>query len=650
MDDQHRDPEAAGVPTLLAGRYRILSPLGSGGMADVYLAEDERLGRKVAVKVLKARLAADDEFVERFRIEARAAASLNHPSIVAVYDRGSADGATYIAMEYVQGESLKQRLRRDGALSPDEAVAIALAVLSALAAAHARQIVHRDVTSYNVLLAGDGRVVVTDFGIARMGDSALTRTGAMMGTSSYLPPEQAQGRPADERSDLYSLGVVLYEMLTGRVPFRGENDVAVAVQHVQAAPPNPRTLAPTVSEALAGVVMRALSKDPADRFQTADEFAAALRRARRPVRSGDVAVEVGSGAGHGTLAAAGVVAAGSAGVAAAAGAAPAAVVAQADAQSASATVREAAPAAAGTEAPVPAPAPAGAAARPVPPPAPATPGPLPPPPPGRQAAAAAEDLEPLVTVVAAEAPTRYRSGEPATALRPKPRPRWRRPLFAVLLVLAAAAAAWGAYTFWLAPGTAVPKVVGERRADAVRALRDDGLRPEVHYVWADKYAAGEVARQAPRGGTRVDDGVKVDLWVSRGPLHLPAPDLSGLTATSAKAALEEQSLTYKSHRSASESVPKGQVIRQKPAAGREVRRGDTVSFWVSSGPPQVDVPDVVGLSQGDAQALLGDAGFVVSIDYVAGWGVFPGDVVAQDPEAGTRGRAGDEIVIQVAIF
>ena len=262
MNDHDRDPEAAPVPTVLGGRYRIVSPLGSGGMADVYLAEDERLGRLVAVKVLKARLAADDEFLERFRIEAQAAASLNHPGIVAVYDRGSADGATYIAMEYVRGESLKQKVRRDGALPPDEAVTIALAVLSALGAAHARAIVHRDATSYNVMLDEGGRVVVTDFGIARMGESALTRTGAMMGTSSYLSPEQAQGRPADERSDLYSLGVVLYEMLTGRVPFRGESDVAVAVQHVSAAPPNPRTLAPGVSEALACVVMRALSKDP----------------------------------------------------------------------------------------------------------------------------------------------------------------------------------------------------------------------------------------------------------------------------------------------------------------------------------------------------------------------------------------------------
>jgi serine/threonine-protein kinase len=533
-------------------------------------------------------------------------------------------------MEYVPGESLKQRLRREGPLPPDEAVGIALAVLSALGAAHARHIVHRDITSYNVMLAEDGRVVVTDFGIARMGDSALTRTGAMMGTSSYLSPEQAQGRPADERSDLYSLGVVLYEMLTGRVPFKGETDVAVAMQHVRAAPTNPRTLAPSVSEALAGAVMRALSKDPSDRFPSADQFATELRKARRPARSsGDVAVAVGEGAGHGTLAGAGVAsttggaeAAGVGGPSAAAGASTFAAMALPTAPAAG---------------PVPAPS------APAPPASPAA---------GVHASAAPGQagVEPLVTILASEAPTRYRSGEPPTQLRPRPRRRLRRYLLLSLLVLVAAGAAWGAYITWLAPGTAVPRLVGERRANAVQALREDGLRASLHFVWADKYAEGEVARQVPRAGTRVDDGVKVDLWVSRGPLHLPAPDVTGSSATAAKDTIESASLTYRSHRSASEAVPKGQVIRQKPAAGETLRRGDTVTFWVSSGPPKVYVPDVVGLSQGDAQGMLEDAGFVVSVDYVAGWGEFPGDVVAQDPVAGTRGRAGDEIVIQVAVF
>jgi len=584
-------------------------------MADVYLAEDERLGRQVAVKVLKARLAADDEFVERFRIEARAAASLNHPSIVGVYDRGSADGTTYIAMEYVRGESLKQRLRRDGAFPPDEAVPIALAVLSALAAAHARDIVHRDVTSYNVMLDDGGRVVVTDFGIARMGESALTRTGAMMGTSSYLSPEQAQGRPADERSDLYSLGVVLYEMLTGRVPFRGETDVAVAMQHVSTAPPNPRTLEPAVSEALARVVMRALSKNADDRYQTADEFAAALRKARRPARpSGGEAVAVGRGAAGGTMAAAGVVVAGApvAAAAPAAGAAPAAVAA----------ARSAVAAAVSPAVPAP------DLPRPSAPPAPA----------------------PEPTVFVADAPTRYLSGEPATTVQPRRRRRKRRIASAIILLALAAVAGWAAYTFLLAPGPTVPKVVGRSRADAAAAVRDQGLKPVIHYVWADKFAAGDVARQAPHGGASVDDGVKVDLWVSRGPLHIPAPDLAGLAAGVARSQLEAASLSSSRHRAASKTTPKGQIFRQDPAAGVTVQRGDTVAFWVSSGPPKITVPDVVGRSQGDAKAALEADGFTVSSDYVAGWGTMPGDVVGQDPVAGTRGRAGDEVVIQVAVF
>ena len=578
-------------------------------MADVYLAEDERLGRLVAVKVLKARLAADDEFVERFRIEAQAAASLNHPSIVAVYDRGRADGASYIAMEYVTGESLKQRLRRDGALPPDEAVTIALAVLAALAAAHARHIVHRDVTSSNVLLDEGGRVKVTDFGIARMGDSALTRTGAMMGTSSYLSPEQAQGRQADERSDLYSLGVVLYEMLTGRVPFRGESDVAVAMQHVSTAPPNPRSLEPDVPEALAGVVMRALSKNPDDRFQTADEFAAALRKARRPGRSV---------ADDGVKAAGAVASVGAAGAAVAAGAAGAGVLA----------------AAAGA-------APAAAPAK-TPPPAPTSVGP----PPARPPAPPASVPEP--TVLVSDAPTRYRSGEPATTVRPRRRRRRRTVVLVVVLVALAAAAAWAAYTYVFAPGATVPKVVGQARADATGAIRDEGLRPVLHYVWADKYAEGAIARQSPRGGASVDDGVKVDLWVSRGPLHIPSPDLTGLAASVARSQLQKVSLNGRSRRAATDATPKGQIFRAGAGRRATVTRGDTVTFWVSSGPPGDRARRGRPLPATPRRRWRPRASWSASTTSPAG--VDPGDVVGQDPVAGTRGRAGDEVVIQVAVF
>ena len=211
-------------------------------------------------------------------------------------------------------------------------------------------------------------------------------------------------------------------------------------------------------------------------------------------------------------------------------------------------------------------------------------------------------------------------------------------VLALVLVALVAAGAWAAYVYLLAPGATVPAVVGERRSDATRALRDEGLKPVLHYVWADKYASGEVARQSPRGGAKVDDGVKVDLWVSRGPLHIPSPDLSGLAAGVARGRLQAESLNSKSRRAASETTPKGQIFKQQPAAGATVKRGDTVTFWVSSGPPKMYVPDVVGLSQGDAAAMLEDAGFAVSTDYVAGWGEMPGTVVGQDPVA--NGRAG----------
>ncbi len=203
-------------------------------------------------------------------------AMLNHPNVVALHDRGHVDGRWYLVMEYVRGETLKQRLRREGALKPQGAAAIARALLTALQAAHERHIVHRDVTVQNVLLAVDGRVKVADFGVARIGASALTRTGTMIGTCHYLSPEQARGLHADERSDLYGAGVVLFEMLTGRLPFEGDSDVAVALQHVNDAPPRPRDLAPAVPEALERVALRALDKDPDRRFQTAAEFALAL--------------------------------------------------------------------------------------------------------------------------------------------------------------------------------------------------------------------------------------------------------------------------------------------------------------------------------------------------------------------------------------
>jgi eukaryotic-like serine/threonine-protein kinase len=263
------------------GRYRVLGRLGVGGMATVYLAEDSSLGRKVALKVMAERYAEDGEFVERFRREAQAAARLNHPNIIAVYDRGQADGRPYIAMEYLQGRTLKQVIQAEGPLPPERAIAIAMQVLAGLRYAHEHGVVHRDVKPHNVLVGDDGRIKVTDFGIAHAGDPQMTEVGSIVGTAQYLSPEQARGRSVGPQTDIYSLGVVLYEMLAGRVPFEGDSSVAIAMQHVSDQPPPLRALAPDVPESLALVVAHAMLKDPAQRYGSADEFAADLDRVRR---------------------------------------------------------------------------------------------------------------------------------------------------------------------------------------------------------------------------------------------------------------------------------------------------------------------------------------------------------------------------------
>lgn len=267
--------------TMLAGRYELGEALGRGGMAKVFKATDTRLDRTVAVKVLAPELAGDHAFVERFQREAQAAARLNHPNIVGVYDSGSAGDVHYMVMEYVQGRTLADVLAQDGRLLPERAMEIAEAVASALSAAAAAGIVHRDIKPGNIMITPRGDVRVMDFGIARMdSQQTVAQTQSVIGTASYLSPEQARGAPLDPRSDIYSLGVVLYEMLTGRAPFVGDSAVAVAMQHVQDQPVPPSQVAPGITPALDSIVLRALAKNPDNRYPTADEFRRDLESAR----------------------------------------------------------------------------------------------------------------------------------------------------------------------------------------------------------------------------------------------------------------------------------------------------------------------------------------------------------------------------------
>src|SRR3954469_15205137 len=266
--------------TVIDERYRVLHRIGSGGMADVYCAEDGQLGRRVALKLLYPRFAEDHEFVERFRREASAAAGLQHPNVVQVYDRGEWDGTYYIAMEFLEGRSLKQIIREEGPPDPERAIDIVIQVLRAERFAHKRGIVHRDIKPANVIVDGEGNAKVTDFGIARAGASDMTETGSILGTAQYLSPEQAQGHPVSARSDLYSTGILLYESLTGRVPFDGDSPVTIALKQVSEEPIPPAELNPAVSPQLEDVVLHAMAKDPAWRVASADEFIAAREAVR----------------------------------------------------------------------------------------------------------------------------------------------------------------------------------------------------------------------------------------------------------------------------------------------------------------------------------------------------------------------------------
>jgi serine/threonine-protein kinase len=259
---------------VIDGRYRIIGHVGSGGMADVYRAEDTHLGRPVALKLLYRRFAQDTEFVERFRREASSAAALQHPNVVSVYDRGEYDGTYYIAMEFCEGSSLKELISREAPMDCARAIALTKKILLAARFAHRRGVIHRDLKPHNVIISrdqsGEEEVKVADFGIARAGASEITEVGAIMGTAQYLSPEQAQGHSVTEASDLYSIGVVLFEMLTARPPFDGDSAVAIALKHVSEPPPSPREFRPEVPPQLEAVVLKALAKAPEQRYTDAD--------------------------------------------------------------------------------------------------------------------------------------------------------------------------------------------------------------------------------------------------------------------------------------------------------------------------------------------------------------------------------------------
>jgi serine/threonine-protein kinase len=595
--------------TVVDERYRVLARVGSGGMADVYCAEDLQLGRKVALKLLYRRFAEDDEFVERFRREASSAAGLQHPNVVQVYDRGEWDETYYIAMEFVDGRSIKQMVRADGPLDPDHAIDLTIQVLRAERYAHKRGIVHRDIKPQNVLVDEEGRAKVTDFGIARAGASDMTETGSIMGTAQYLSPEQAQGHPVTARSDLYSTGIVLYEMLTGHVPFDGESPVTIALKQVAEAPVPPGELNPRVSPALEATVMRALEKDPAYRYADADEFIAALQAARegslpphldpspsqprgyaaidRQVAAEELADE--DRRNRRMLVIGGLVA-----LAAVAIALGAYLLNRPE----QATVPNVV---------------------------------------GNQASVAVTRIEnagfeaSIETVRNDDVPR-----DRVAQQRPGPGDEADEGSTVRLVVSSG-------------PGEAtIPEVNGLTEKSATRRLERAGFKVETRQRSSDDVAEGRVVSSSPPERSQLTKGRTVLLTISSGPEEVAVPDVQGLAQDEAVAQLEAAGLRYAVTEQETDSEDPGTVLSQSPAAETQAPKGTTITLTVAKEPAKVTVPDVTGESVNRARDELEQAGFNVSIQRENVTDTSQNEkVLSQSPSGGAKRSPDSQVTITV---
>ena len=527
--------------TAVDERYKLIRKVGTGGMADVWLATDTELDREVAIKILHDRFAQDSEFVERFQREAKSAAGLQHPNVVGVFDRGTFRDTYFIAMEYIDGPSLKDLVK--GGMSVPDAVAFVEQILAAAKFAHRKGIVHRDLKPQNVLIDDEGRAKVADFGIAGGEASDITQAGTVMGTAEYLSPEQAEGRETTSRSDIYSIGVILYEALTGTVPFTGDSAVSVALKQVTETPRIPSELNPKVPPSLDAVVMRSLSKDPSERYKDADAFKAALDAAMKNPDK-----------------------------------------------------------------------------------------------PRRQDAAA---------LLAAETgSTEVRTVDQEDDSDEETAAKKRRRNLIIAGVLVAVVAGLVAFLLTRPDSVTVPNVTGLTSEVAVVRLEGVGLDAEIDPV-PNLATRNTVLEQDPVPDSVVDEGTTVTLSVSTGPALVEIPDVSGLTPKEARKRLEDQGLVVTLVNKASDTVPKGSVIRTDPAAGTEISVGSTVKILVSSGTAKATVPDLIGVQLESALSRLESAGLSANVVQQDA-SVPAGEVVNQSPTAGTKVKKGSQVTIFVS--
>jgi serine/threonine-protein kinase len=625
--------EPVDTPRTYSGRYELTHLIARGGMAQVYRAMDRQLERPVALKVLFPELSVDRTFVERFRREAQAAANLSHPNIVPVFDWGEDDGSYFIVMEFVEGRPLSAVLRDPQRMPPRQIATIGAGVAAALAFAHRHGVVHRDVKPGNILITPDGDVKVTDFGIARAmnTEESLTQTGAVMGTAAYFSPEQAEGKGVDSRSDIYSLGVVLYEMSVGRPPFTGDSPVAVASKHVRDMPVLPREANPSVPPALEAVVMKAMAKNPDDRYGSAEELRADLLRFAdgRPVEAGDPGLTS-------MMTTVGVAA------------------------------TQAVPMTTGRTMAVPV---------------------------GAGTATSPEDQERkkrtrnliilLVVLLVAliviaffllrsvgvfgsnvsvpnvvgltvgqatqtlhndhltvgSSTVRASSTTKGQVLSTDPKAGASvSKNSAVNLVVS------GGPNI---PTVVVPSVTGKQLTQAIALLQGANLGYTVHNVTSNQ-SVGTVLSQDPAGGTKILETHKVTLTVSGTQTSVSVPGVVGQSPARAGSLLQQAGLTVGSQSTACSSQPNGVVSGQNPASGASVPPNTSVNLVVSSG-NCVSVPGVVGQSQSAATSAITGAGLVANttFDTTCPGGAQPGNVDSQSPGSGAQVNSGSTVNISV---
>jgi beta-lactam-binding protein with PASTA domain/predicted Ser/Thr protein kinase len=627
------------IDSVFDGRYRIIRKLGAGGMANVYLAEDQELGRRVAIKILDGRHAADNSFIERFRREAKNAAGLSHPNIVSIYDRGEAEGTYYIAMEYLSGRSLKELIVSRGPTPIKIAIDYTRQMLAALGFAHRNGIVHRDIKPHNVVVDSDGRLKVTDFGIARSGASQMTEVGSIIGTAQYLSPEQARGAPVDQRSDVYSVGIVLYEMLTGKVPFTGDTPLEIAMKHLSEVPVPPSETRPEVPEDLDSVVLRALAKDPEDRYQTAEEMETDLARVQRglPVSSetADAATAVLAGAGI--------------------SGAPTIIA-----------PRPAAPPTAPPRTP-----PAGYYGYEGPP---------------RRSRSVWPWILVAILLAAAGVAAWLAYGKITDELNAN------KPVSVPYVVglkqaqavkkiqdkgLKAKVQPGPSNTFPVGtvtrqsigggektdkgntvvltvsngkPKTTVPNVVDKSQSDAVAALTAAHLKVSVMHVYSSA-TPDTVTAQDPPASSRVFWNTTVHINVSQGQRQIEIPNVVGQSYESARSTLLAAGLQV-ARSDVDSNQPTGTVIGQSPNAGTKVGAGTTITLSVSRGSTaQTPVPDVTNNDEPTAKSILTGSGFKVKV--VRQPVTDPseqGIVLVQTPLGGTNAPAGSTVTITVGNY